>query len=149
MKKAVDWCNENNKRGQAALKTGKFPLIKDRGTIDRRLDGKLKNPKKDHLRIPKSPDEENEIVRYIKNKNRAHQGLSKKDVTALILDVLRIRDNVLGEVALCQVIFSGKGITDQMVTETAVNNINNLLVSTTENGCQDNVSLLAPYKLFD
>ena len=68
VEKAVDWCKENNKRGQAALKTGKFPLIKDRGTIDRRLDSKLKNLKKDHLRIL---DEENEIVRYIKNKNRA------------------------------------------------------------------------------
>ena len=70
VEKAVDWCKENNKRGQAALKTGKFPLIKDKGIIDRRLDGKLKNLKKDHLRIL-SPDEENEIVCYIKNKNRA------------------------------------------------------------------------------
>ena len=61
MEKAVYWCKENNKRGHTALKTGKFPLIKDRGTIDRRLDGKLKNPKKDHLRIL-SPDEENEII---------------------------------------------------------------------------------------
>ena len=33
------WCQENIKRGHAALKTGLFPLIKDRGTIDRRLDG--------------------------------------------------------------------------------------------------------------
>ena len=70
VEKAVDWCKENNNRCQAALKTGKFPLIKDKGIIDRRLDGKLKNLKKDHLRIL-SPDEENEVVRYIKDKNRA------------------------------------------------------------------------------
>ena len=36
----VKWCKENNKRGQAALKRGMFPLIKDHGTMDRRLDGK-------------------------------------------------------------------------------------------------------------
>ena len=46
---------------QPALKTGKFPLIKDRGTIDRRLDGKLKNLKKDHL----SQSEHNQIQRPV------------------------------------------------------------------------------------
>ena len=40
--KAVEWCIENNAHGHAALKTGMFNLIKDRGTIDRRLDGKMK-----------------------------------------------------------------------------------------------------------
>jgi hypothetical protein len=30
-------------RGQAAFKTGRFPLIKDRETINRRLDEKVKN----------------------------------------------------------------------------------------------------------
>ena len=42
MTKAVEWCIENNARGHAAIKTGLFNLIKDRGTIDRRLDGKVK-----------------------------------------------------------------------------------------------------------
>ena len=37
---------KNNKQGQAALKTGKFTLIKDRGTIDRKLDVKVINGKK-------------------------------------------------------------------------------------------------------
>ena len=90
---AVDWCTENKKRGQAALKTGKFPLIKDRGTIDRRLDGKVKNVKKEHLRVL-HPDDEKEIVCFIRNKNRAHQGLSKKEVSEIILDVLKIRDHL-------------------------------------------------------
>ena len=31
----------------------------------------------------------------------------------------------------------------------AVKNVENLLISTTENGCQDNKSLLDAYKLFD
>ena len=38
---AVAWCNENNARGQAALRTGQFLLIKDRETINRRLDKKI------------------------------------------------------------------------------------------------------------
>ena len=48
---AIKWCQENNKRGHAALKTGLFPLIKDRGTIHCRLDGTTQNSKKEHLRI--------------------------------------------------------------------------------------------------
>ena len=93
IQEAVEWCKENNKRGQAALKTGKFPLINDRGTIDRRLDGKVKNEKKEHLRVL-DPEEEEDIVCFIKNKNRAHQGLFKKEVSELILDVLKIRKHL-------------------------------------------------------
>ena len=36
-------------------------------------------------------DEENCIVEFVKNKNRAYQGLNKNDVTKLIIDVLKIR----------------------------------------------------------
>ena len=93
IKAAVDWCKENGKRGKAALNTGNFPLIKNRGTIDRRLDGKVKNAKKEHLRIL-LPEEERQIVDYIKNKNRAHQGLSKKQVSELIIDILKIRHHI-------------------------------------------------------
>ena len=38
---AVKRCSENKARGGSALKTGLFPLIKDRQTINRRLDGKV------------------------------------------------------------------------------------------------------------
>ena len=41
LKAAVAWCIENGARGYAALKTGQFPLIKDRETINKRLDGKI------------------------------------------------------------------------------------------------------------
>ena len=68
-----------------------FPLIKDRGTIDRRLDGKTVNAKKEHLQIL-TPDEERSIVEFIKNKNRCHQGVSRKQVGDLIVNVLKIRD---------------------------------------------------------
>jgi hypothetical protein len=33
---AINWSKEFNGRGQAALKTGLFPLIKDRETINKR-----------------------------------------------------------------------------------------------------------------
>ena len=61
---AVAWCKEHKKRGHAALQTGMFPLIKDRGTIDCRLDGKTVNAKKEHLQIL-TPDEERSIVESI------------------------------------------------------------------------------------
>ena len=50
---------------------------------------------------------------------------------------------------MCHVIFGAKGITDHMAPVEAVEKINNLLISTTENGVQDHSSLLAFYKLFD
>jgi len=43
LESAVQWCRENNVRGHAAIKTGQFSLIKDRETINRRLDGKIIN----------------------------------------------------------------------------------------------------------
>ena len=78
------------KKGYAALQTGMFPLVKDHGTIDRRLKGNGKNEKKEHLRIL-TPEEEGSVVEYIKNKNRCHQGISRKHVSSLIIDVLKIR----------------------------------------------------------
>lgn len=57
---ALIWCKENDARGQAALRTGMFLLVKDRETINRRLDGKIVNgygisgqPKKQLLNQPK------------------------------------------------------------------------------------------------
>ena len=60
-----------------------FSLIKDQGTIDCQLDGKT-TIKKQHLRI--LTVEENSIVEFIKNKNRCHQGISKKKATNLVID---------------------------------------------------------------
>ena len=50
------------------------------------------NSKKEHLRIL-TLDEEASIVEFIKNKNRLHQGVTRKDFTGLIIDVLKIRDH--------------------------------------------------------
>ena len=55
------------KKGYAALQTGNYPFIKDRGTIDRTLIKNV-NSKKEHLRIL-VPEEERSVVEFIKNKN--------------------------------------------------------------------------------
>ncbi|XP_065640013.1 uncharacterized protein LOC136072675 [Hydra vulgaris] len=89
---AINWCKKFNGRGQAALKTGLFPLIKDRETINRRLDGKvIKGKERDYCTIL-TDDEEASIVRFIKNKNRCLQAINKQDITKLIINVLRVRD---------------------------------------------------------
>ena len=82
MSDAVQYCQDNNCRGYAALQTGRFPLIKDPRTVNKRLDGYSKGHQ-DHLRIL-TEDEENSLVKHIKNKNRCMQGLIKKQTTNLI-----------------------------------------------------------------
>ncbi|XP_047135496.1 uncharacterized protein LOC124812660 [Hydra vulgaris] len=89
---AINWCKKFNGRGQAALKTGLFPLIKDRETINRRLDGKVINGKERDYCTILTDDEEASIVRFIKNKNRCLQATNKQDITKLIINVLRVRD---------------------------------------------------------
>ena len=89
---AVAWCVDNGARGHAALKTGLFPLIKDRETINKRLDGKIITGQERSYCTILTPAEEESIVSYVKNKNRCMQAVNKKELTKLILDVLRIRD---------------------------------------------------------
>ena len=54
-----------------------------------------------------------------------------------------------GLVCVCQVIFGTTGLTNHMAPKTVVDKIDNLLISTTDTGCQDHTSLLSCYKLFD
>ena len=87
---AVQWCQENYESGHAAIKTGQFPLIKDRETTNRRLDGKIVN-RLERKCCAILMKEETSIGSYIKNKNRAIQGINKAELTKFILDVLQIR----------------------------------------------------------
>ena len=89
---AVQWCRENNARGHAALKTGLFNLIKSRSTIDNRLDGKIVTGCEKQYSCILTHLEEESVVRFVKNKNRCLQGINKKQLTNLILDILKIRD---------------------------------------------------------
>ncbi|XP_065677263.1 uncharacterized protein LOC136071680 [Hydra vulgaris] len=59
------------------------------------------------------------------------------------------RDGKQSEIVVSQVIFAGKGITSHMAPKTAVKNIKNLIISSTEKGSQDNHSLLDLHKKFD
>lgn len=67
---AVKYCIENSCRGYKALVTGNYPLIKDARTINKRLDGVLKNGDEQHKRRILTVCEEEELVRHVKNKNR-------------------------------------------------------------------------------
>ena len=70
LKAAEAWCRANGKPGYAALKTGQFPLIKDRETINKRLDGKLLTGEERLYCKVLTSQEENMIVQCVKNKNR-------------------------------------------------------------------------------
>ena len=88
---AIEWCSLNNKRGHAALSTGRFPLIKDRKTIDRRLDGEVVNgAEREYCRILLGEEEE-QLVRHVKNKNRAYQGWTRKDIEKAAIHILKLR----------------------------------------------------------
>ena len=95
---AVKWCKENNARGHAALKTGLFSLIKSRSTIDNRLDGKIITGCEKQYRSILTNEEEESVVMFVKNKNRCIQGINKKELTNLILDIAKIRDYAQQEI---------------------------------------------------
>ena len=79
---AVTWYRENNARGQAALKRGKFLLIKDREWLDH----KIINGQERQYRTILTNGEEC-VVTFIKNKNRCMQAVNKKELEKMILDI--------------------------------------------------------------
>ena len=66
----VAWCIQNGSRGYAALKTGKFPLIKDHETINNCLDRKIVTGEMRSYCTILTSNEEKSIVHFVKNKNR-------------------------------------------------------------------------------
>ena len=76
---SVKWCQENTARSYAALETGLFPLTKSRSTIGSRLNGKVvTGSEKQYCSIPTNEEEES-IVRFVKNKNHCLQRINKSD----------------------------------------------------------------------
>ena len=67
-------------------------MIKHYRTINARLDGEIETGREKEYCSIFTVDEENTIVRFIQNKNRCLQGLNKRDLTEVMLNVLRIRD---------------------------------------------------------
>ena len=81
LKAAVEWCGEHNVRGYSAVKSGLFPLVKNRRTIDKRLDGVIVTGKEKEYCSILTVEEEELIVNFVKNKNRSYQGVNKSDLT--------------------------------------------------------------------
>ena len=97
MTEAVEWCNENNKRGWAALRTGKFPLVTDARAINRRLDGLVTTSSEYESRSILTNQEEQTLVTYLKNMNRCNQGVSRSKCEDMIIRMLAIRKSELNK----------------------------------------------------
>ena len=91
LEEAVEWCRLNNCRGWKAKKSGLFPSIKDPRTINARLDGKVKNKNERSYCKILTEQEEESLVRFIKNRNRCLQSLSEKEVEKYALAILKVR----------------------------------------------------------
>uniref|UniRef100_A0A7M5VBK8 Uncharacterized protein n=1 Tax=Clytia hemisphaerica TaxID=252671 RepID=A0A7M5VBK8_9CNID len=80
LEEAVEWCRLNSCRGWKATKSSLFPTIKDPQTINARLDGKVENKNERRYSKILTEQEEESLVRYMKNMNRCLQSLSEKEV---------------------------------------------------------------------
>ena len=54
-----------------------------------------------------------------------------------------------GDIAMCRIIFKGKGISAHMAPKEAVMQVPNLLISTNDSGSQDHCTLLSACQMFD
>ena len=94
MDEAVDWCGENGKRGWSAVQSGLFTSMKAHRTINKHLDGVMKEgEQKRYCSLLTSP-EETSLIRYIKNRSRCLQGMSTKEVEVVALDILKTREQI-------------------------------------------------------
>ena len=57
-----------------------FPLIKSRSTIDSRLDGKVVTGSEKQYCSILTDEEEESVVRFVRNKNRCLQGINKREL---------------------------------------------------------------------
>ena len=73
---AVLYCKDNDCRGWKALKTGLFPLVKSPYTVNRYLDGELSTLTVNEYCSLITAEEEDLLVTYLLNRNRAYQPLS-------------------------------------------------------------------------
>ena len=90
----VIWCKQNKARGYSAIKSGFFPFIKNRRTIDKRLDGKIITDQEKKYCSILLPDEEATLVQYIINKNRCYEGINRADLNELIIKILAFHDHM-------------------------------------------------------
>ena len=89
---AVKYCEEKQCKGFAALSAGVCPDIKDPRTINRRLNGSVTSGKeKDYCKVLTNTEEEL-LVQYMKNKDRGLQPTKRKELNAVIVQMLKLRD---------------------------------------------------------
>ena len=94
LRKAVAYCKESNVRGYAAIANKICPSIKDPRTINKYLDGRdLEKSKREDSRIM-TDEEEAILVRFLKNKSRALQGINRKETSLFIHDMLKVREHL-------------------------------------------------------
>ena len=77
LEEAIEWFRINNKRGWAAINSGKFPLIKDLRTINKRIDGVIITGNEKECCSIFTKDEEESLVCYIRN-NRKYVHIIEK-----------------------------------------------------------------------
>ena len=70
LEEAVEWCRISNKRGWVAINSGKFPLIKDLRTINKRIDDVIVTGNEEEYSSIFTKKEEESLVCYIRNKNK-------------------------------------------------------------------------------
>ena len=92
---AVEYCKLHGCRGQRALSSGCFPLIKDPKTINRRLDETITHGlKKQHCSIL-LPEEETIVVTHMIHKSRSLQPVSRKEANNIVMSLLLRQINIL------------------------------------------------------
>ena len=62
-----------------------FPLVKNRRTINKQLDGKIITGQEKNYCSILLPDEKDTIVQYVLNKNRCYQGINRAELNELIM----------------------------------------------------------------
>ena len=91
LRAAVRYFRENNCKGSAAISAGICPDIKDPRTIKKYLNGELAIGNEKEYCSVLTNDEEDLLVKYIKDKSRALQPTKRKDLNKVIIQMLKLR----------------------------------------------------------
>ena len=91
LEKAITYCKENNCKGYKAVKALYLHHIKDPQTINKHPSGNVvTGQEKAYQQIP-TAQEEQSLVKYLINRNRACQGLSETKAEGVVLNIFRAR----------------------------------------------------------
>ena len=91
---AVAYCQEHNCKGYKAIADLDLKYVKDARTINQRLKGNVITGEEKKLQRILTTEEENSLVKYLVNRNRACQGLTESQVEKVVLNILRVRQQL-------------------------------------------------------